>query len=221
MRTGYFITGTDTGVGKTWLTLGLMDYFKHRNKTVAGMKPVAAGCEWRQGGWKNDDALLLQANASIDLPYALINPYAFKLAVSPHLACEGEAVEISRIQENLRIIQQQVDVVLVEGAGGWYSPLSTLIDNRLLAESLNLPVILVVAIRLGCINQALLSWRAIQASTVECGGWVAMLVEADMPMAVENILFIQRHITTAPLLGIVPYQPSLTPEVVSSKIQGI
>ncbi len=220
MTKGFFITGTDTGVGKTWLTLGLMHYFKRQKKTVAGMKPVAAGCDWLQGGWKNDDALNIQANASIELPYSLINPYAFRMPVSPHLACEGSDVDITRIRENLTIIRQQVDVVLVEGAGGWYSPLSETMDNSFLATSLELPVILVVAIRLGCINQALLSWRAIQDSAVECAGWVAMQVEPDMPMAEENISYLQEHITEAPLLGIVPFQQILTVEYISQNIKG-
>jgi dethiobiotin synthetase len=220
MKKGYFITGTDTGVGKTWLTVGLMDYFKRQNKTVAGMKPVAAGCEWRQNGWKNEDALLLQAHASIKLPYSQVNPYAFKLPVSPHVACEGKCVDINRVQQNLEDLWQQAEVVLVEGAGGWYSPLSETLDNRNLAESLKLPVILVVAIRLGCINQALLSWRAIQASTIECAGWVAMLIEPDMPKAEDNIRFIQTQITDVPLLAVVPFQSSLSPEDISQRING-
>ena len=220
MKQGYFITGTDTGVGKTWLTLGLMDYFKRQKLTVAGMKPVAAGCQWQQGGWKNEDALLLQTNASVELPYALINPYAYQKPVSPHLASGGEEIDIDRIRENLKTIGQQVDVVVVEGAGGWYSPLSDSVDNRLLAESLQLPVIVVVAIRLGCINQALLTWRAINQSRLECAGWVAIQTDPNMNFVDENVLYIQEHISDVPLLGVVPFQQTLTAETISQEIKG-
>ncbi len=220
MNKAYFITGTDTGVGKTCLTLGLMDYFKRQHKVVAGMKPVAAGCEWRQGIWQNEDAVKIQSQSSIELPYSLINPYAFKRPVSPHVASEGETIDIKRIEENLNIIRQQADVVFVEGAGGWYSPLSETFDNCFLAETLQLPVVLVVAIRLGCINRALLTWRAIQKSKAECTGWVAMVVEPGMPAVEENISYIQASLETVPLLGVVPFQTAVKPEYIAQKIHG-
>lgn len=204
MQQGYFITGTDTNVGKTWVTVALMRMFKQQRLSVVGMKPVAAGCEWQQGQWKNEDALLMQENASVSLPYQCINPYAFKLAVSPHLACEGETVNINVLQEKLEELRQQVDVVLVEGAGGWHSPLSKTFDNAHLAEVMRLPVIMVVAIRLGCINHALLTWQAIQASTVECAGWVAVQIDSQVLQADENIHYLQRRID-APLMGVLPY----------------
>ncbi len=203
MQQGYFITGTDTNVGKTWVTVALMRMIKQRGLSVAGMKPVAAGCEWRQGQWKNEDALLMQEHASVNLPYQCINPYAFKLAVSPHLACEGKTVNINVLQEKLEALRQQVDIVLVEGAGGWYSPLSKTFDNAHLAEVLCLPVIMVVAIRLGCINHALLTWRAIQASTAECHGWIAVKTDNRMLQADENIHYLQERINT-PLIGVLP-----------------
>lgn len=204
MEKGYFITGTDTNVGKTWVTVALMRMFRQQGLSVAGMKPVAAGCEWLQGQWKNEDALLIQENSSVRIPYQYINPYAFKLPVSPHLACEGTAVDINFLQENLEKLKQQADVVLVEGVGGWCSPLSETINNACFAEAMQLPVIMVVAIRLGCINHALLTWQAIQASTAECVGWVAVQVDAQVLQADENIQYLQKHIN-APLMGVLPH----------------
>jgi dethiobiotin synthetase len=201
---GYFITGTDTHVGKTWVTVALMRMFKQQGLSVAGMKPVAAGCEWQQGQWKNEDALLIQEHASVNLPYQQINPYAFKLPLSPHLACEGTTVDINVLQENLKKLKQQVDVVLVEGAGGWFSPLGETFNNAYLAEAMQLPIIMVVAIRLGCINHALLTWLAIQASAVECAGWVAVKIDNQMLQADENIQYLQKHIN-APLVGVLPH----------------
>ncbi len=203
MRSGYFVTGTDTEVGKTWVTVSLMRLFRQLGISVAGMKPVAAGCHWQQGQWKNDDALLIQENASMYFPYDLINPYAYEWAVSPHLAAEGTVLDQKKLQKNLNVIKQQVEVVLVEGAGGWLSPLSYTLDNATLAEFFRLPVILVVAVRLGCINQALLSWQAIQRSSCECAGWIAVRTEQDMLLADENIRYLKNRIAT-PLMGILP-----------------
>ena len=201
---GYFITGTDTHVGKTWVTVALMRMFKQQGLSVVGMKPVAAGCEWQQGQWKNEDALLIQENASVSLPYDHINPYAFKLPISPHLACEGKKVDINVLQENLEKLKQQVDVVLVEGAGGWFSPLCETFDNASLAKIMQLPVIMVVAVRLGCINHALLTWQSIQASAVECAGWVAVKIDNQMLQADENIQYLQKQIDV-PLMGVLPH----------------
>lgn len=220
MKSSYFITGTDTGVGKTWVTLGLMACFKQQGFNVAGMKPVAAGCEWRQGQWQNEDALQIQQQASIDLPYSVINPYAFKQPVSPHLACCGENVELSLIKDRFNRIQQQADRILVEGAGGWYSPLSETLDNCQLAHALGIPVILVVAIRLGCINQALLSWRAIQASGAECIGWIAVLNDREMQLAEENIQYIQQAIKASPLLGVIPYMEKMDVKKMTHYLKG-
>jgi len=220
MTSSYFITGTDTGVGKTWVTLGLMACFKQQGFKVVGMKPVAAGCEWRQGQWHNEDAIRIQHQASIDLPYSVVNPYAFKQPVSPHLACQGENIELSLIAEQFNGIQQQADRILVEGAGGWYSPLSETLDNCQLAQSLDIPVILVVAIRLGCINQALLSWRAIQASCVKCAGWIAVLNDRDMRFTEENIQYIQQSIKASPLLGVIPYMEKMDAEKIAHSLKG-
>ena len=214
----YFITGTDTEVGKTRVTAGLLQLLSRQGFKVAGMKPVAAGCEWRDGQWKNEDALMLQENATVPLAYDLVNPYAFQLPVSPHLAGNGQSVEMTQIQHNLNQINQQVDLTLVEGAGGWFSPLSERFNNQDLAEYLNLPVILVVAIRLGCINQALLSWQAIQSSKVPAAGWVAVKLDKKMVMADENIQFLQQKISM-PLLATVPYCEQAEPHTISKYLR--
>ena len=189
MTQGYFITGTDTGIGKTWSTVALMHYFKNQGKTVLGMKPIASGCEEIDGQLRNADALLLQQYASIVLPYQEINPYAFALPVSPHIAAQQSGVEIvlDKVVEKYQQIAQQADVVLVEGVGGWLVPLNDHQDVADLAQKLDLPVIVVVGIRLGCINQAKLTFAALQQAGVQCHGWIASCVERDMLMRDENI----------------------------------
>lgn len=205
MKKAYFITGTDTGVGKTWATVALMRYFKRQGQSVIGMKPVAAGCELIDGQLKNEDALLLQENASVLLDYSDINPYAFEMPVSPHLAAIDETVQLNELVKAFNKIKDKADVVIVEGAGGWLAPLSAEHDIADLASTLKIPVIMVVAIRLGCINHARLTFQAIQTSGVECAGWLAMCIDNDMLKQSENISTIKDKITV-PLLGVLPYE---------------
>ncbi len=217
MKTGFFITGTDTDVGKTWSTIALMRAFQQQGLTVAGMKPVAAGCEWRDGVLKNSDALLMQKYSSQSLPYNLINPYAFQPAVSPHLACGGVAVKLDTILNAFTTLQALADVLLVEGAGGWYSPLSATLDNAGLAQALSLPVIVVVGIRLGCINHARLTVQAVEQAGLACAGWIAVEIVQAMPGFDENIDFI-RHAIKAPLLGILPFCPNTDFNLLAAKL---
>lgn len=204
MENGYFITGTDTNVGKTWATISLMRYFKDQGKTVVGMKPVASGCFMRDGRLKNEDALLIQENASVDLDYELINPYAYELPVSPHLAGVKNPVILDEVVSGFEVLKELADIVLVEGAGGWYTPLNEREDISDLAKSLALPVIVVVAIRLGCINHARLTCQAIEQSGVNCAGWIAMCTDPDLLSRDENIQTIKTSLD-APLLGVLPY----------------
>lgn len=204
---GVFITGTDTNVGKTWSSIALMHGLQRLGVTVLGMKPVAAGCDWLDGSWKNADALLLQQHASRQVDYALINPYAFEPALSPHIACDGRVVDLQGIVKIYRQLAGQTDLVVVEGAGGWYSPLDRRIANVDLALALRLPVLLVVGMRLGCINQALLSWRALQLSGLPGAGWLAVELEPAMAGLAANLSYLQAAID-APLLGVLPYQSS-------------
>lgn len=205
MKHAYFITGTDTHVGKTWVTVALMRYFKQQGLSVIGMKPVAAGCEADNGELKNDDALLLQAEASVAVDYPLLNPYAYALPVSPHLAGRDNPVRLDQVLGCFHELQTQADVLLVEGAGGWYAPVNDRETISDLAQALALPVVLVVAIRLGCINHALLSYRAIVQSGLPCAGWIANCTDPDMLCLTENIATLE-HLLAAPLLGVLPYQ---------------
>ncbi len=218
MTQGYFITGTDTGIGKTWSTVALMQYFKNQGKSVIGMKPVASGCDKVDGQLRNDDALLLQKHASVALPYQDINPYAFALPVSPHIAAEQAEVEIEldKIVVKYQQLKKQADVVLVEGVGGWMVPLNPHQDVANLAQQMDLPVIVVVGMRLGCINQAKLTFAAIKQAGVKCQGWIASCVEQDMLMLDENIQTLCQS-TELPLLAAFPYMERLSPEQLSKK----
>ncbi len=204
MKKGYFITGTDTNVGKTWATIALMHYLKQQGKTVVGMKPVASGCVLHQGQLHNDDALLIQRYSSIPIEYALINPYAYAPAVSPHIAGHHHPVDLDTLVAGFNHLQALSDIVLVEGAGGWYAPINSTEDISDLAKRLGLPVIIVVAIRLGCINHAKLTYHAVLQSGLACAGWIAMCTDATMLNREENIDTI-KTILDAPLLGVLPY----------------
>lgn len=205
MQHGFFITGTDTNVGKTWATMTLMRYFQSQGKTVVCMKPVASGCEWINGKLCNEDALLLQSHASIFVDYDLINPFAYQLPVSPHLADENHPVELAKIKANFELLQKKADVVLVEGIGGWLVPLNNQGDDvQALAKYLNLPVIMIVAIRLGCISQARLTYQAIANSGLKCTGWLAVCVDSQMQKRDDNINTLKSMIDS-PLLGTIAY----------------
>lgn len=204
LKKGFFITGTDTGAGKTWATIALMRYFKLQGNIVVGMKPVATGCNWHNGQLKNSDALLVQENSSIQLDYQEINPYAFETPVSPHLAAKNNPVKVEVILQAFNNLKDKADIVLVEGVGGWLAPLSHEYDVSDLVKALQLPVIMVVAIRLGCINHARLTFQAIQEAKIKCAGWIAMCIDPDMTMRQQNIDTIKNKIAT-PLFGTLPY----------------
>jgi dethiobiotin synthetase len=215
---GYFITGTDTDVGKTCATIALMRYFKRQGKTVLGMKPVASGCTLQAGELKNADALLIQEHASIALDYQLINPYAYELPVSPHIAGIHNPVKLAVIVERFNSIKALADVIIVEGAGGWYAPLNAQNDISDLAKALALPVILVVGLRLGCINHAKLSYQAIQLSGIACVGWIAVCVDPDLLNRDENIQTITAALPV-PLIGVLPYQQPLDFELLADQLK--
>jgi dethiobiotin synthetase len=204
MEKGYFVTGTDTDVGKTWATIALMRYFKSQGKTVVGMKPVAAGCFTQDGELKNEDALLIQENASLQIDYDLINPYAYALAISPHIAGIHNPVKLAKVVEGFICLKDRAEIILVEGAGGWYAPLNESEDISDLAKALALPVILVVGIKLGCISHAKLSWQAIQNSGLPFAGWIAVCLDPSMQKLDETIFTI-KMVMNKPLLGVMPY----------------
>jgi dethiobiotin synthetase len=205
MTQAYFVTGTDTEVGKTRISVGLMAALQQQGKRCAGMKPIASGCEWIENSWRNEDALALINQADVDLPYDVVNPYAFEPAIAPHIAAQQQNVTISldKIAKNFQTISEQADAVVVEGAGGWLVPINDEFTMADLAAKLNIPVILVVAIRLGCINHALLTAESIRARGLTLAGWVANHIE-ESAQADEIVSSIQKRIL-APCLGRVPF----------------
>ena len=216
---GYFVTGIDTGVGKTTVTLGLMRALQQQGGSVAAMKPVATGCELTAAGLRNADALQLQQQASMELDYALINPYAFEPAIAPHIAADqaGITIEINKIYNKYKEIEKNADCVLVEGAGGWQVPLNedeTLAD---LARLMGLDVIMVVAIRLGCLNHALLTAAAIAAAGCTLVGWVANQMPHAPECAQENINYLKSRISV-PLLGALPIMPVVSAGAVAENL---
>ncbi|MDO8292932.1 MAG: dethiobiotin synthase [Gallionella sp.] len=199
----YFITGTDTGVGKTLVSCALLHGFAAQGKSVVGMKPVAAGSA---DGVQHEDVRQLRAASNVLASGGQINPYCFVQAVAPHLAARfiGIRINFARIVESFSELNAQADVVIVEGVGGFRVPLNDEQDSADLAEQLGLPVILVVGMRLGCLNHALLTVEAIAARGLTLAGWVANVPEAGMAMLDENIAALEQRIH-APLLGIVPH----------------
>lgn len=217
---GFFVTGTDTNVGKTHIAAALTWSLKTRGVRVGIMKPVASGCRATQQGWRSDDAVLLARHASLTFPYEVINPYAFAEPIAPHIAAAktGTVIDLQRIYSNFRHIAGQTTVVIVEGAGGWKVPLSHGESMADLAQLLNLPVVLVVGIRLGCINHALLTAEAIARQRCLLAGWVANIIDPGALAIAENIETLQRSLA-APLLGIVPYDPELSIERIAANLE--
>ncbi|CAH1903613.1 ATP-dependent dethiobiotin synthetase BioD [Candidatus Nitrotoga sp. HW29] len=200
----YFITGTDTGVGKTLISCALLHAFVAQGQRVVGMKPVAVGCD---DNGHNQDVKQLQAASNVLVSYGQINPYSFQDPIAPHIAAwnAGVCIDFARILTSYHELAAQADVVIVEGAGGFRVPLNNNQDIADLALQLGLPVILVVGMRLGCLNHALLTTSAIEACGLKCAGWVANVLDADMLALQANIAALQQRLV-APLLGVVPWQ---------------
>ncbi len=198
----FFVTGTDTGVGKTLISCALLHAFAAQGHRAAGFKPVASGCDDSE---HNEDAVRLRAAGNVQASYGQINPYCFAQAVAPHLAAKfvGVNINLERIVQSYCELAAQADVVIVEGAGGFCVPLNDHQDMADLAARLNLPVILAVGMRLGCINHALLTVASIKASGLRLAGWVANCQDENMPMLNENIAALRQRIA-APLLGVLP-----------------
>lgn len=206
MSHGYWVTGTDTGVGKTMLSAALIEVYKMRGKRVVGMKPVAAGCELREGVLHCDDSERLLRASHIKPDRALITPYAYAPAVAPHLAAEAEnrPIEFAPILAAYAALCEQAEVVIVEGVGGFAVPLSAEQDTADLAVAFGLPVILVVGLRLGCLNHALLTQEAIIARGLTFAGWIANAIDPHMALRDENIAALEQRLV-APRLGSVPF----------------
>jgi dethiobiotin synthetase len=214
---GYFITGTDTGVGKTVVTLGLMRRLQERGRRVVAMKPVASGCQRTARGLRNADALLLQQQGSLPLEYCEVNPCAFEPAIAPHLAAAeaGTRIGFDAIRTGFERLAAQADQVCVEGVGGWLVPLDEAQTVADLAAELGLGIILVVGIRLGCLNHALLTQAAILGAGLSLVGWVANQPAPGCERVDENIMALRSRLA-APLLGTVPFLPGCSPADVAA-----
>ena len=188
-KTAYFITGTDTDVGKTYIASTLVKHFCQQGLQAVGMKPVAAGAELVNGRLLNSDVTKLIKASNVDADLALINPYVFAPAIAPHIAAEQAAIKVSldNIQQSFDALQAKADVVVVEGVGGFRVPINRQETMADLAVKLNLPVILVVGVRLGCINHALMTAGSIRAAGLNLVGWVANRIDQNMPAIEENI----------------------------------
>lgn len=202
-----FITGTDTEIGKTYVASALIRYLTGKGYRVAGMKPVASGCEHTSDGLRNEDALSLMAAANVNLPYEQVNPYAYEPAIAPHIAAReaGRLIDVETISELARTIE--ADYLVIEGVGGWCVPLG---EGRLLAElakATSDEVIVVVGMRLGCINHALLTAAQIERDGMQLKGWVANHVDPDMRVQKENIKTLQ-ELMPCSLLGVLPWSDS-------------
>lgn len=217
MTRGFFVTGTDTDAGKTWVTLGLLQAFAAAGYRTAAMKPVACGVIETHEGLRNQDALLLQRQATVPLRYEEVNPYLFQPPIAPHLAAQdaGVRIDLSRIKALHDNLLQRADVVVVEGVGGWRVPLNEHETSADLVERLGAPAILVVGLRLGCLNHALLTVESIAHHGVRLAGWVANCITASMPQQARNIESLQARIS-APLLGTIPYLAALDPNRIAT-----
>lgn len=214
---GFFITGTDTGCGKTEITLGLMAALQARGHRVLGMKPVASGCDRHPEGLRNADAERIRTQGTLAVPYALVNPYAFLPPIAPHVAAaeSGVSIDLERIRTTHAELTRQADWVLVEGVGGWRVPLGPecFVDD--IPRTLDLPVVLVVGLKLGCLNHALLTAESIQASGLQLAGWIANQVDPDMAALAANLETLQTLIQ-APYFGMVPWMAEPDAETIAA-----
>ena len=206
MNPAYFLTGTDTEIGKTFITCALLHRATQLGIRAAGLKPVAAGVD---ASGKNEDVEKIRAASKVTLADKLINSYCLRAAVAPHIAAaeDNVLIDFATIQTACDQARQAADLVIIEGVGGFCVPLGNDLDSADLAVALGLPMILVVGMRLGCINHALLTAEAIAARGLVIAGWVANRIDPDMARFDENLATLQ-GLLYAPLLGVVPHDPT-------------
>lgn len=209
---GFFVTGTDTEVGKTVVAAALTRALARGGRRVAVMKPVASGAERTAEGVRSADAMALIAAANVSVPYEWVNPYCFLPAISPHIAAHecGVAIDLAVIRARFDALAAHADVVVVEGAGGWLAPVSDSASMADLGMTLELPAILVVGLRLGCLNHALLTHESILARGAPFGGWVANCIDPAMERLPENLATLTRCLGE-PLALIPPLDPGAQP----------
>ncbi|MBU3022480.1 dethiobiotin synthase [Aestuariibacter sp. A3R04] len=207
----FFVTGTDTEVGKTYVSSLLLQAAASVGKRTVGYKPVSAGCEFINGEWSNEDARALQNASSIEVSLQDVNPIALKPPIAPHIAAKQAGLEIT--QQNIiagfeHLVAKQPDFMLVEGAGGWRLPLSSSLWMPEVVKALKLDVIVVVGMRLGCLNHAMLTIDAIQRDGLKVKGWVANQLSAQMPVYQDNLNTLKGAIS-APLIAEIPFSQSV------------
>ncbi|WP_341304447.1 dethiobiotin synthase [Pseudomonas sp. TMP25] len=216
MTQAFFVTGTDTEIGKTTVAAGLLHAAKLAGLSTAAAKPVASGCVLTADGLRNDDALALLGECTVALRYEEVNPLAFEPAIAPHLAARevGVLLDVAALQGPVQaILDKRADFTLIEGAGGWRVPLAGQATLSDVAIALKLPVILVVGVRLGCINQALLTAEAILRDGLPLAGWVANLVDPQISRLEDNLATLAERLP-APCLGYLPRLADASPAAV-------
>lgn len=218
----YFVTGTDTGVGKTMVAAAILEAARQMGKRTLGMKPIASGCEVTPDGLRNEDALMLQQAMTESLSYDQINPIALEPAIAPHVAAQqaGRSITVQRLVGFSRGLQMQpADLMLIEGAGGWRVPLNDREVFSAVPRELDIPVVLVVSLKLGCINHAMLTAEAIRADGLKVAGWVANRPDPEqMSCERETLTYLLEHLG-APCLGVLPWEPSGDPKVLANGLE--
>ena len=207
MNHAWFVTGTDTDVGKTLVSCALLHALRARGLSAVGMKPVASGCRMTAEGARHADAEALIAASGVSVEYALVNPYALPVATAPHLAAQaaGIVISIETITQTFAQLQTRAQAIVVEGVGGWLVPLDATHSMAEVAVRLHLPVVLVVGIRLGCLNHALLTVAAIEHAGCRLAGWVANRLSSDADGVLKDYVVALSERLPAPLVGEIPY----------------
>ncbi|NEX23000.1 dethiobiotin synthase [Thiorhodococcus mannitoliphagus] len=217
---GVFVTGTDTGCGKTEITLGLMSALQSRGLRILGMKPVATGCEQDAEGLRNADAEQIRAQGSCDAPYGVVNPFAFSPPIAPHIAAgeAGVAISTTTMVTAFQSLRGEAEFVVVEGVGGWRVPLGPELWLGDIPKALDLPVILVVGLKLGCLNHAILTVESIQSAGVKLAGWIANQVEPAMLERDANLATLGALIQ-APCIGTIPWLDRPAPAEIAAHLR--
>lgn len=217
---GVYVTGTDTGVGKTMASCALLRALAATGRRAIGMKPVASGCERIQRSWRNEDALALIEASTVRGNYGDHNPYALPAATAPQLAAQeaGTDVGLPAIVDAYARLLHLADVVVVEGVGGWMAPLADGFEQAELAQALALPVVLVVGLRLGCLSHARLSARAIEADGCRLLGWIGSAVEPEFERR-DAYLDLLRDALPVPCLGVLPHAPGTSADTMARHLR--
>lgn len=221
MTLGVYVTGTDTGAGKTIASTALLHAWRACGLRANGMKPVASGCAWTTDGWRNDDALSLLDASEPGGSYDDVNPYALPAATAPQLAARdaGVTIDPARIQAAWQRQAARGDLVVVEGVGGWMAPLSDDLEQSALVRRLDLPVVLVVGLRLGCLSHARLTARAVAGDGCRLLGWIGSAVDPGFDRGDDYQTLLDRALAPMPCLGVLPWSPSPDARVLSARLR--